>query len=67
MTTFLIDSYKYLYKAGVGKLRPAGQLRPAKGKSAAREHVILLNKMRPAKENFAVREHVNVARRAKTI
>ena len=49
-------------KPGVGKLRPAGQLRPAKGKSAAREHVIFLNGMRPAKENFVAREHVNVAR-----
>ena len=26
-------------KAGVGKLQPAGQLRPLKGKSAARKHV----------------------------
>ena len=51
--------------AGVGKLRPAGQLRPAKEKSAAREHVIFLNGMRPAKKNFVAREHVNVARRAK--
>ena len=50
---------------GVGKLRPAGQMRPAKVKSAAREHVIFLNGMRPAKENFAAREHVNVARWAK--
>ena len=50
---------------GVGKLRPAGQLRPAKEKSVAREHVIFLNGMRPAKENFVAREHVNVARRAK--
>ena len=49
----------------VGKLQPAGQLRPAKGKSAARKHVIFLNGMRPAKENFATREHVNVARRVK--
>ena len=49
-------------KAGVGKRRPAGQLRPAKGKSAAREHVIFLNGMRPAKENFVAREHVKVAR-----
>ena len=47
---------------GVGKLRPAGQMRPAKGKSAAREHFIFLNGMRPVKENFAAREHVNVAR-----
>ena len=53
------------FKAGVGKLRPAGQLRPAKGKSAAREHVIFLNGMRPAKENLVAREHVNQARRAK--
>ena len=52
-------------KTGVGELRPAGQLRLAKGKSAAREHVIFLNGMRPAKENFVAREHVNVARRAK--
>ena len=52
MTTFLIDSYKYLYKAGVGKLRPAGQLRPAKGKSAAREHVSFLKEMRPEKQKY---------------
>ena len=51
--------------SGVGKLRPAGQLRPAKGKSVAREYVIFLNGMRPAEENFVAREHVNVARRAK--
>ena len=50
---------------GVGKLRPAGQLRPTKGKSAAREQVIFLNGMRPAKENFVARDHVNVARREK--
>ena len=50
---------------GVGKLRPAGQLRPAKGKSVAREHVIFFNGKWPAKENFVAREHVNVARRAK--
>ena len=37
-------------------------MRPAKGKSAAREHLSFLNGMRPAKENFAAREHVNVAR-----
>ena len=54
-----------LYKSGVGKLRPAGQLRPAKGKSAARDHLIFLNGMRPAKENFVAREHVNVARKEK--
>ena len=52
---------------GVGKLRPAGQLRPTKGKSAAREQVIFLNGMRPAKENFVAREHVNVAREAKIL
>ena len=56
-----------LSNSGVGKLRPAGHLRPAKEKSAAREYVICLNGMRPAKENFAAREHVNVARRAKRI
>ena len=44
---------------GVGKLRPAGQLRPTKGKSAAREHVIILNGMRPSKEKSAARDHVN--------
>ena len=49
----------------VGKLRPAGQLRPAKGKSVAREHVFILNEMWPAKENSAARDHVNVARRTK--
>ena len=42
-----------------------GKLRPAKEKSVAREHVILLNGMRPAKENFVAREYVIVARRAK--
>ena len=51
--------------SAVGKLRPAGQLLPAKGKSAAREQVIFLNGMRPAKENFVARDHVNVARREK--
>ena len=61
---FLYELYVYAIP-GVGKLRPAGQMRPAKGKSAAREHVIFLNGMRPAKENFAAREHVNVTRRAK--
>ena len=50
---------------GVGKLRPAGQLRTAKRKSAAREHVSFLNGMRPAKENLVAREHVNVPRRTK--
>ena len=40
-------------------------MRPAKGKSAAREQVIFINGMRPAKEYFAAREHVNVARWAK--
>ena len=53
------------YRPGVGKLRPAGQLRPAKGKYVAREYVIFFNGMRPAEENFVAREHVNVARRAK--
>ena len=51
--------------SGVGKLRPAGQFRSAKGESVANEHVIFLNVMRPAKENFAAREHVNMACRAK--
>ena len=46
-------------KTGVGKLRPAT------GKSVAREYVFFLNGMRPAEENFVAREHVNVARRAK--
>ena len=50
---------------GVGKLRPAGQLRPAKGKSVARKYVTFFNGMWPAKENFVAREHVKVARRAK--
>ena len=36
-----------------------GKLRPAKGKSAAREHDFFMNDMWPAKENFATREHVN--------
>ena len=54
-----------MHTAGVGKLRPAGQMRPAKGKSAAREHVFYMNSIWPAKENFAAREHVNVARREK--
>ena len=42
-----------------------GKLRPAKGKSVAREYVIFLNGMRPPKQNFAARDLVNVARRAK--
>ena len=42
-----------------------GKLRPAKGKSVAREYVIFLNGMRPAEENSVAREHVSVARRAK--
>ena len=50
-----------MYTAGVGKLRPAGQLRPGKGKSVARGHVFTLKGMRPAKEIFVAREHVNVA------
>ena len=50
----------------VGKLRPKGQMRFVKGKSAAREKVYFMNDMRPAKKYFAAREHVNVARRAKT-
>ena len=45
-----------LASTGVGKLRHAGRLRPAKGKSAAREHVNFLNGMRPAKEKFVARE-----------
>ena len=45
-----------LFMTGVGKLRPA------KGKSVAREYVIFLNRMRPAEENFVAREHVIVAR-----
>ena len=36
-----------MYTAGVGKLRPAGQLRPGKGKSVARGHVFILKGMRP--------------------
>ena len=52
-------SKKIHFKSGVGKLRPAGQMRPSK---KAHEHVFFLNRMRPAKENFAAREHVNVAR-----
>ena len=54
-------------RTGVGKLRPAGQLRPAKRKSVAREHAIYMNGMRPAKEIFVAREHVNVAREAKIV
>ena len=57
-----ISVFKCCTSAGVGKLRPAGQMRPSKVKSAAREHAIFLNGMRPAKENFAARENVNVAR-----
>ena len=53
------------YKPGVGKLRPAGQLRPSRGKSAAREHVFIFNKIWPAKEKSVARDHVNVARQTK--
>ena len=62
----MIDLFNLSFstKPGVGKLRPAGQLRPLKGKSAAREHVLFLNGMRPANKNFLALEHVNVARRA---
>ena len=49
------------FTSGVGKLRPADQLRPSKCKTAAREHVFYINGMRPAKEKAAAREHVNVA------
>ena len=52
-------------RTGVGKLRPAGQVGPAMGKSLAREHVFILNGMWPANENSAARDHVNVARRTK--
>ena len=64
-TVYKLYTYILGSKSGIGKLRPAGQLRPVKGKSAAREHVTILNGMRPAKGNFAARKHVNVARRAK--
>ena len=39
-------------RSGVGKLRPAGQLRPAKEKSAAREHVIFWMECGPRKKNL---------------
>ena len=51
--------------SGVGKLRPAGQLRPSRGKSAAREHVFIFNRMWPAKEKSVARDHLNVARPTK--
>ena len=35
--------------SGVGNTWPAGQLRPSKSKSAAREHIFIFNRMRPAK------------------
>ena len=44
-----------------------GKLRPAKGKSASREHAFTLNGIWPAKEKSAVQDHVNVARQKKIL
>ena len=54
-----------VFSAGVSKLRPADQLRLAKVKSTACEHVFILNRIRPAKEKPAACDHVNVVRRTK--
>ena len=42
--------YNLLFCSGVGKLRPAGQLRPFKCKPVAKDHVLYTNGMRPTKE-----------------
>ena len=67
-STYLETVYRfcvYHTNPGVGKLRPAGQLRPSRGKYVAREHVFIFSRIWPAKEKSVARDHLNVARPTK--